>query len=84
MLRNILFQLLALISNIVTQPGRQASFRTVWELFETSNSRHSRLNPNTVGKAKRQAARGKRLERPGLGPDTGQGNPSQRRALINR
>jgi hypothetical protein len=33
MLQNILFQLLALISNIVTQPGSQASFRTVWTRF---------------------------------------------------
>jgi hypothetical protein len=35
MLRNILFQLLALISNIVTQPWRQARFHTVWSVFET-------------------------------------------------
>jgi hypothetical protein len=37
MLQNILFQILALISNIVTQPGRQASFHTVWFLFETGS-----------------------------------------------
>src|SRR5512147_1352512 len=36
MLQNILFQLLALISNIVTQPGRQASFHTVWNVFDTA------------------------------------------------
>jgi hypothetical protein len=36
MLGNILFQLLALISNIVTQPDRQASFHTVWSVFETN------------------------------------------------
>src|SRR5512144_585811 len=35
MLRNILFQLLALISNIVTQPWRQARFHTVWFVFAT-------------------------------------------------
>ena len=35
MLRNILFQLLALISNIVAQPWRQARFHTVWTVFET-------------------------------------------------
>ena len=35
MLRNILFQLLALISNIVTQPWRQARFHTVWVVYET-------------------------------------------------
>jgi hypothetical protein len=36
MLRNILFQLLALISNIVTQPWRQARFHTVWSVCETA------------------------------------------------
>ena len=35
MLQGILFQLLALISNIVTQPGRQTSFHTVWSVCET-------------------------------------------------
>ena len=38
MLQNILFQLLALISNIVTQPGRRTSFHTVWSIFEARNS----------------------------------------------
>ena len=37
MLRNILFQLLALISTIVTQPWRQARFHTVWFVYATAS-----------------------------------------------
>ena len=48
MLQNILFQLLALLSNIVTQPGRQTSFHTVWGVFETCSCRLSAANMNTA------------------------------------
>jgi hypothetical protein len=48
MLRNILFQLLALISNIVTQPWRQARFLTVWTLFE----KHERVSRRPAGRPK--------------------------------
>src|SRR5512132_962138 len=46
MLRNILFQLLALISNIVTQPWRQARFHTVWVVYDTVSYLNSISDPN--------------------------------------
>ena len=51
MLRNILFQLLALISNIVTPPWRQARFHTVWTLFETSRAFKVLARPRPGGRS---------------------------------
>ena len=56
MLRNILFQLLALISNIVTQPWRQARFHTVWDVCETTQRPQARgaaaLMPHRAGRGR--------------------------------